>query len=248
LGRQQVQIYSFDWKQAYDLTGRTFANLGLSVSHWDYEQGSDFTKYQMDAGVGYDYSSKLHFGLAPYVGTSVIQSGGGQTFQGIRFGTTYDSLANFSFHGSVAVQALQYRGINTAGASNFVTPIFELGFLYRSSEKRSFTVDLQRGVQNSSQTSGQTYIYTRASVGMRQELSRGWSLGLDLNSTINEYQGNAVNSRTDTYLSASPSLNYTFWHGRCIWSVYYRRTQRISDLNAYNFEANVIGTGLSLKY
>jgi len=250
IGRVETRQYSLLWTNSYALTARTaleFALQGATVAY----TGPGYTNYSTVSAttrLAYEVSPKLLLTLGPSVGVTTNEGGQGkQTFESITLGFEYKSLSKLAFHGGLGFQVQQFDGANANGDQGFSTPTFSLGLTYQASEKRSFTLDLNRSVQNSGFANGQTYINTTTAVGVTQQLLRGWSVAFTLAYTSIQYQG-GIDDRTDTYVTASPTLNYTFWREQCVWSLFYTRTQRFSDIEAYQFDANVLGTGLTIQF
>jgi hypothetical protein len=249
IGRVEYRLYNLNWANSYAIGARTAFEAELRASATDYNSQfyTNYSTTSVAVQLAYEASAKLALTLGPYMGLTRIEGGSDQVFEGIRLGFRYDSLKKLSFHGSLGAQALQYRGTNAGNNEGFSTPTFALGLTYLATPKRTLTLDLARSTQNSGSANGQVYINTTASVGITQIFFRSWNFALRLGYNALAYQG-SNNDHTDTYVTFSPSLGYSFWQDRCLWSIYYTRTQRFSDIEAYQFDANVLGTRINIQF
>lgn len=248
VGRQEYSTYTLAMKASYALTAKTFFQLGVIGNLQEYTEIADSRTETVSVApaLAWQVSKKLELTLGPTAGVTYVENGGEQPFQSFNLGFTYDSLRKLEFHGMLGVQATQFTGNNPTGAEDFIEPVFSLGTAYKIDETSNVGLDLSRSVTTAGTTNGQTYVSTQLAVSYNKIfLSR---VSLDVTGTFQslDYQGG--DDRTDTYVSFSTKLGYLFWQQRCNAYLIYTRTQRFSEISAYEYDANFIGTGLGVQF
>ncbi|MDD5199484.1 MAG: outer membrane beta-barrel protein [Terrimicrobiaceae bacterium] len=248
LGRQEYRTYNLSLTAAYALTTKTFFQLGLTGLHQDYTQqfNADYTTVSVSPALGYQVGPKLQLTLGPVVGITYVEGGGEQPFQGVQLGFTFTSLRKLTFKGSIGAQATQFRGSNPSGNSDFISPTFSFGGIYDLSQTGQLTLDVATGVSNSGTASGQAYQNTTATLGYQQRFWSRIQLGVTGSYQSLNYQG--AGSHTDKYLYFTLRLGYLFWQDRCSTYVQYTRSQRFSEISAFQFDSNVLSAGISVEF
>jgi hypothetical protein len=198
--------------------------------------------------IGYAYSPKTTVFIGPTAGISVIEGGGNQTFQGLSVGFNYSNLRKLTINGTFGVQARQYDGDNTTGATNFMTPVFNFGVGYDLSQKTNVRLLFERNVQLSDIQRGLTYTSTSLSLGVSQSVFRRFDLGLTGSYQILEYQGDAPQGRTDDYIQLTSSIGYRFYRDLFNLSIYYRAQQRTSSVEQFSYNGNSYGFQLTYSF
>ncbi|HEY5792394.1 MAG TPA: hypothetical protein VIS74_03790, partial [Chthoniobacterales bacterium] len=146
-GGQEYSTLNFNWDNRYYLGSKTFARALVGANIQQSENDNNYQTFSISPQVGYEYSPKTTLFFGPYAGISYVGNGGSQTFQGLTVGINYSNLRKLKFSGTFGVQARQYDGQDTTGASNFITPVFNLGMTYDATETTSLRLMLLRDVQ-----------------------------------------------------------------------------------------------------
>jgi hypothetical protein len=247
-GLNAYQIFQFAWNNSYYLGGKTFVQLNASASNQHYESPQEtYNTVTVNPALGYEYSPKTTITFGPFAGTTYIKGGGTQSFQGLNLGVTWSNLKKLTFNGTIGVQAQQFNGQNLTGASNFVTPVFDLGAGYKPFINTQLGLDLSRNVQLSNGIQGQTYTNSQLEFNASQLIFQKLTLSLALTYQHLQYQGSGP-SRLDNYWLVVPSIGYHFWRDTCFVSVYYRRQQRDSNQQTFGYMVNAYGIQFTYNF
>lgn len=250
-GRQGYRNLSFAWNNSYYVGAKTFVSATLSASNQNYDSGQNYTTYSVAPQLGYAYSPKTTIFAGPYAGIAFIGDGATQTFQGATLGLTYDTLRKLSFQGSVGVQARQFQGLENAGNSNFLTPIFNISAVWKPVDTTTIQLAFNRDVQISDLSQGLTYTITGGGVSWDQRIATKFSFQLNAQYQYLDYQQNPLiypEGRRDQYILFRPTLSYRFFGGQASVSIYYQRQQRTSDLAFNSYSINIYGFQLLYRF
>ncbi len=244
-GRRERINYAFAWENSYALGAKTFAEAVVNASYQDDGNSIDYTTVSISPRIAYQFSPKLRLNLGPSFGTTLVSDGGTQTFQSLILGIDFNTLKKFTFRGSFGLQARQFEE-DSGGDQNLVTPTLSVGTSYLIRPGNAITLDLARTVGNSAFTRGQSQITNSVRVNYTQRLLTRFAFSLALRYQVQEFQ----NSNQDdlTFVSARPSLGYTFLREQVSLSVFYERAQRTSDTPSREFDNNTLGLNLGLQF
>lgn len=248
-GRQEYYNYGLNIDANYALSPKTFFQLRINGFHQDYSQGLSYTTVSVAPALGYLVGEKLQLTFGPVAGITYIEGGGEQPFEGIQLGFRYSTLRKLSFSGSIGVQATQLRGIEATGDTDFVNPTYALGVSYLLSATSQVDLNLAQSVSNSGTGNGQAYVNTVTTLNFRKTFFQQ-RVEVDLNGTYQRlaYQGNPANERTDDYIYFNAKLGYRLWQERCYVYLQYTRSQRFSEFEYLQFDANFFGTGIDVQF
>ncbi|HEY8899205.1 MAG TPA: outer membrane beta-barrel protein [Chthoniobacterales bacterium] len=247
IGRQQYNTTSLNIKASYALSTKTFLQVIAAGSYQDYPEipNTATTTVSIAPALGYQFSKKLRLTLGPTAGVSYFESGGEQPFQSVNLGFTYDTTHKLQFEGSVGIQRTEGNS-NSSDDGDFTSPVFSLGATYTIDNTSSIALDLARNVSTGGTSNGETYIQTAISASYQKRI---WSrIQLDLTGSYQVYDYQGVGARTDTYIVFNVRVGYLFWQQRCSVYVTYVRNQRISDISAYEYDSNFLGTGINVQF
>jgi hypothetical protein len=252
-GGQNYQTMEFNWDNSYYLGAKTFARAILDALDQQSENDNDYQTISLAPQLGYEYSPKTTFFAGPYAGIAYIGQGGSQTFQGVTAGFVWSNLRKLKFEGMGGVQARQFHGLNTTGATNFMTPIFDFTLTWQARENTALSLELLRNVQISDLLRGLTYTNTQLNLGLSQKLFQRVTLNLATSYQILDYQGSSsdlsgVQGRSENYIVFNASLAYNFWRDLMSVSVFYRYQERTSNLEIYNYTITAYGIGFTYAF
>jgi hypothetical protein len=238
-GGQNYQTIEFNWDNSYYLGAKTFARAILDAVDQQSENDNNYQTISLAPQLGYEYSPKTTFFAGPYAGTAYIGQGGSQTFQGVTAGFVWSNLRKLKFEGMGGVQARQFHGLNTTGATNFMTPIFDFTLTWQARENTALSIEFLRNVQISDLLRGLTYTNTQLNLGASYQLL--------------DYQGsssslNGVEGRSENYMAFNASLAYSFWRDLMSVSVFYRYQERTSNLEIYSYTITAYGIGFTYAF
>jgi hypothetical protein len=252
-GRQNYEVLNAVSENTYFLTEKVFARLNLNLLTQSYETGEKYETYVVNPLLGYTLSEKTTFFFGPsagisYIGSSDNSSSSTQTFQGFSAGMIYTYSPKLQAQGNFGVQSRQYNGDNVTGATNFTTPVFSFALTYTATEKTSASLTLGRDVQLSDVLQGQTYTNSQIALNLAHQFTSSLSASVDIGYQNLLYQGSVSNDREDNYAFFSPQITYAFFSGRCRISTYYRRQQRTSSVQTFDYTVNAYGLQLSYDF
>jgi len=252
-GGQSYQTTDISWDNSYYLGAKAFARATVDALGQQSENDNNYQTISLTPQLGYEYSPKTTIFAGPYAGTAYIGQGGTQTFQGITVGVVWSNLRKLKIEGTGGVQARQFHGLNVTGASNFMTPIYDLKITYDARANTSISVEFLRNVQISDLLRGLTYTNTQVNLGLAQKLLDRFSLNLGLSYQTLEYQGSnagllSVQGRTENYVAFNASLSYPFWKDLMHVSVFYRYQERTSNIDTFNYAITAYGFGFTYAF
>ncbi|HVE16220.1 MAG TPA: outer membrane beta-barrel protein [Chthoniobacterales bacterium] len=248
-GGVEYSTTNFDWSNTYYLGAKTFARADTSATFQQSDNDNNYQTFSISPQIGYAYSPKTTVWIGPFAGIAFIGDGGTQTFQGVSTGFTLTNLRKLTLEGSVGVQARQFHGLNVSGASNFITPVFDLALTYEARQNTKFIVDLKRDVEISDILQGLTYDSTQITLSATQTFFSKISASLSFSFQILDYQGNDVStSRTDYYSNLGGSLSRTIWKDSVSLSLSYIYQKRTSDFIENAFDANIYSVNVTWQF
>ena len=247
-GGQNYSNFLFNWDNRYYLGAKTFARAMINANTQTSENQNNYQTYTVSPQIGYAYSPKTTLTFGPFAGVANIENGGSQTFQGLSVGINYTNLRKLQIAATFGVQARQFDEQNTTGATNLITPVFNIGVTYNATANTTATLALIRDIELSDIQRGLTYTNSQINFGVSQRIHTHLSLGIGLSYQLLEYQGDASIGRTDRYVSGGPTLSYSFWRDLFNFSVFYRYQKRTSNLQQYEYDVTSYGFSLSYTF
>ena len=250
-GGQAYQTTEFNWDNSYYLGAKAFARAIVDALAQQSENDNDYQTISLAPQMGYEYSPKTTLFAGPYAGIAYIGQGGTQTFQGITVGGTWTNLRKLKVEATGGVQARQFHGLNTTGATNFMTPIYDLKITYQARQNTIFSIEFLRNVQISDLLQGLTYTNTQTNLTLDQTLLDHLSLNMSLSYQNLDYQGSnstvqSVQGRSENYVVFNSTLRYGFWRDLMSIAVFYRYQERTSDIESFSY--TITAYGLEFTY
>ena len=181
-----------------------------------------------DIGLGYQYGTK-NFSSASSNRNATIQILSGQ----LRGDVTSRLSSNFRI-------GILHRSEVQGAAPNFTGLTMGGGWVFRLSDRTSFTLDTDRGVQESVFESAQYYIASSATLGVTQEFTPKVSASAKVAMGTNAYNtkqqvpnGPQMKWRNDDLFGGSLGLDYAIqpWLRAGLEYAYQQRTSNFSQLN-----------------
>jgi hypothetical protein len=245
-GLNAYQILTFNWNNSYYIGAKTSAQCLVNALSQTYNNGgTSYLTLGLSPQVGYDLSPKTTLTFGPSFGTSYVGSGSSQTFEELNAGIQWSNLRKLTVNAQLGYQVRQFHGLNTSGASNFSTPIYNITVTYQPRQTTSLSFALSRDVELSDLVQGQTYTSTAASINIGETVLDHVALGLGISYQDIQYQG-GLSDRTDRYIAFTPTVTYSFLRDTCSVSLFYQKLQRTSTIQSYGYGQD--NYGLQLTY
>lgn len=245
-GLSAYQILTFNWNNSYYVGAKTSAQFLVNALSQTYNNGgTSYLTLGLTPQLGYDLSPKTTFTFGPSFGTSYVGSGSSQTFEELNAGIQWTNLRKLTVNAQLGYQVRQFHGLNSSGASNFSTPVYNVTVTYQPRLTTSLSMALSRDVELSDLVQGQTYTSTAASISIGETVLDHVALGLGLSYQDVQYQG-GLSDRTDKYIAFTPTVTYSFLRDTCSASLFYQRLQRTSTIQSYGYAQD--NYGLQLTY
>jgi hypothetical protein len=231
----------------YDLTGKIFLTGEFDASIYDYR---DFISSQILSWglyVNYNVTGKLTLGVGGTFGLDLVEgSNVDQTFEQANFRITYQATGKLGLSASAGVEVRQFDNHR----SDYVSPVFELGAIYRPFDGTTITLAGGRRILNSgfftNQDFGTTYVVGR----IQQRLLRRVTLGLAVGYENSDYFATARGvsaPREDDYYFVSPSLDVLITRFLSV-GVYYLHRQDCSNIDFFSFYDNQVGVRATFRF
>ena len=162
----------------YQFSEKTSAEINLSRTSVSYDQQeglADYTDWNSDNWLNYQYSPLFNVALGANLGVLDLPSQPGQTYETPMVRARYRYGARILFDGSVGVQLRQYEG----GIPSTAEPVLSLTAYYQASEKSSIYLKCFRR-ETPSVSMGYNYLSTGVSLGFAQRFGDRYytSLGM----------------------------------------------------------------------
>lgn len=242
-GRVRLDAFTTAVAASYDLSSKTFLSGGLTTSIANYRSGG-LLDSQTTAGnifINYRYSPKLVVGLGAGGGFEAVDPPTpDQTFEQMNVRIVYEVRQKLLFNASAGVEVRQFEG---ESREQYVSPVLQLGALYRPFPGTELKLNGRRRTQSSATLAGQDYSTTSFDLAGRQRLFRRLALGLAVGYENAGYF-NALSqvevTRNDNYYYVSPSADVLVTRYAAIGIYYLRRQNETSD-NLFSFKDNQIG-------
>ena len=209
----------------YQLSEKTTAEVNLSRTAVSYEQNqglADYTDWNWDNWLNYQYSPRLNLSLGANLGMLELPSQPSQTYETLLARARYRYGARVIVDGSVGVQLRQYQG----GVINTTEPVFNFIVHYQASDNTSFGLTCFRR-EAASVTFGYDYFSTGISLSLRQRLTDRYYVSLDGTYYDTAYLATSPDlatteqaHRNDNFYEIKPALEVRFAH-HLIGSLYY---------------------------
>ena len=199
----------------YQFSQKTTADIALtrnSVSYQEDQELADYTDWNWDNWLNYQYSSRLNLGLGVNVGLLDLPSQPDQTYETPMVRTRYQYGPRVLLDGSVGAQMRQYGG----GVPNTTEAVFKLTAYYQAFETTSLSVSIFRS-ELPSVGYGYDFIMTGASIGLWQQVAERFfatlSLGYynaDYLATVPIAGRTTEANRVDNYVDVRPGFEFRF--------------------------------------
>jgi hypothetical protein len=231
----------------YDLTGKIFLTGEFDASIYDYRNFISSQILSWGLYVNYNVTGKLTLGVGGTFGLDLVEgSNVDQTFEQANFRITYQATGKLGLSASAGVEVRQFDNQR----SDYVSPVFELGAIYRPFDGTTITLAGGRRILNSgfftNQDFGTTYVVGR----IQQRLLRRVTLGLAVGYENSDYFATARGvsaPREDDYYFVSPSLDVLITRFLSV-GVYYLHRQDCSNIDFFSFYDNQVGVRATFRF
>ena len=224
--RARQQIIPTVLMAGYQLSEKTSAAVNLSRTSVSYDQDqglADYTDWNWDNWLNYQYSPLFNVALGANLGVVDLPSQPGQTYETPMVRARYHYGARILFDGSVGVQLRQYEG----GSPNSTEPVFNLTAYYQTSEHSGIHLTGFRR-ETPSVYLGYNYLSTGVSLGFVQRFGDRYYTSLDMTYYDINYLGTSPGfaateqaRRVDNFFEVTPAFEVRFTR-HLFGSLYYR--------------------------
>ncbi len=214
-GRARQQTIPTSLMAGYQFSERTTAEVNLSHTSVSYEQDpglADYTDWNWDNWLNYQYSPLFNLALGANLGAVELPSQPRQTYETPMVRTRYHYGARILLDGTAGVQLRQYEGDIPSTAE----PIFSLTAHYEASDKSSFLLTAFRR-EIPSVLFGFNYLSTGVSLGFRQRFGDRYYTSLEMTYYDINYLGTSPGfvtteqaSRVDNAFEVRPAFEVRF--------------------------------------
>jgi hypothetical protein len=233
----------------YDLSGKTFLSgefLNTLYAYQDDLISSD--SFSGSLYINYNYSPKLAVGIGGTGGYNWVDSPTPeQTFEQANVRATYQATGKISLNASAGAE---FRQFGDNGASDRVSPVYELGVTYLPFDGTTITLTGSRRTLNSAIFAGQDFASTNIIAGIRQRMFERVYLSVSGGYENSDYFSALAGisaSRHDNYYFVEPAVDVSimrFWTA----GAYYLHRENESNFTAFSFYDNQIGLRTTLTF
>lgn len=250
-GRARRQTIPTILMAGYQFSERTTAEVNLNYTSVSYEQDqglADYTDWNWDNWLNYQYSPLFNLALGANLGVLDLPSQPRQTYEIPMVRARFRYGSRILLDGSVGVQLRQYEG----GIPHSTEPVFSLTAHYEASDRSSFRLTgFQR--ETPSIFFGFNYLSTGASLGFQQRFGDRYYASLEMTYYDINYLGTspgfittAQAKRVDNVFEVRPAFEVRFSR-HLFGSVFYLfRTAQSAQWDGWT--DNQIGTRFSWAF
>jgi hypothetical protein len=168
-------------------------NGSLNVVDYDDEIYNGSWSVANDDWVNYQYSPKLGLGLGVVIGYQSIDNSPDQTYQQGLARVTYAIAEKVNLSARLGGEWRQFKG----GADDSLTPVWSVGAAYRPRDSTTLSLRLFQEYRSSARDGGSSYVYTGASLRIRQMLMQRLALNLAGTYSNLDYESTVSGGQTD---------------------------------------------------
>jgi hypothetical protein len=245
--RTRLNLFVTRLRANYELTGKLFLTGEFDASIYDYH---DFISSQIISGglyINYIMTPKLTVGVGGTFGWDFVEDPSvDQTFQQANFRINYQATGKLGLSASAGVEVRQFDGQR----SDYVSPVFELGAIYRPFDGTTITLTGGRRILNSGffadQNFGTTYVVGRVQQRLLRRVYLGLAVGYENSNYFATTRG--VNAtREDDYYFVEPSVDVLITRWLSV-GAYYLHRQDCSNLSFFSFYDNQVGVRATFRF
>jgi hypothetical protein len=245
--RTRLNLFVTRLRANYELSGKLFLLGEFDASIYDYH---DFISSQIiSAGlyINYNLTPKLMVGVGGTFGLDFVEDPSvDQTFEQANVRINYQATGKLGLSASAGVEFRQFD--NHRG--DRVTPVFELGAIYRPFDGTTVTLTAGRRILNSGFFADQDFATTYVVGRVQQRLFRRIHLGLVIGYENSDYFAttNGVSAtREDDYYFVEPSVDVLITRWLSV-GVYYLHRQDCSNIDFFSFYDNQVGVRAAFRF
>jgi Putative beta-barrel porin 2 len=245
--RTRLNFFVTRLRANYELSGKLFLVGEFDASIYDYH---DFISSQIISGglyINYNVTPKLMVGVGGTFGWDFVEDPSvDQTFEQANVRINYQATGKLGLSASAGVEFRQFD--NHRG--DRVTPVFELGAIYRPFDGTTVTLTAGRRILNSGFFADQDFATTYVVGRVQQRLLRRVHLGLAVGYENSDYFAttNGVNAtREDDYYFVEPSVDVLITRWLSV-GVYYLHRQDCSNIDFFSFYDNQVGVRATFRF
>ena len=246
-GRTRLNLFITRLRANYDLTGKLFLIGEFDASIYDYR---DFISSQIVSWglyVNYNVTPKLTVGVGGTFGLDFVEDPNvDQTFEQANFRINYQATGKLGLSASAGVEVRQFDNHR----SDHVSPVFELGALYRPFDGTTITLTAGRRILNSGFFADQDFATTYVVGRVQQRLLRRVYLGLAVGYENSDYFATTSGvsaTREDDYYFVEPSVDVLITRFLSV-GAYYLHREDCSNLNFFSFYDNQVGVRATFRF
>jgi hypothetical protein len=246
-GRTRLNLFITRLRANYDLTGKLFLNGEFDASIYDYR---DFISSQIVSWglyVNYNVTPKLTVGVGGTFGLDFVEDPNvDQTFEQANFRINYQATGKLGLSASAGVEVRQFDNHR----SDHVSPVFELGALYRPFDGTTITLTAGRRILNSGFFADQDFATTYVVGRVQQRLLRRVYLGVAVGYENSDYFATSSGvsaTREDDYYFVEPSVDVLITRFLSV-GAYYLHREDCSNLNFFSFYDNQVGVRATFRF
>jgi hypothetical protein len=246
-GRTRLNLFITRLRANYDLTGKLFLIGEFDASIYDYR---DFISSQIVSWglyVNYNVTPKLTVGVGGTFGLDFVEDPNvDQTFEQANFRINYQATGKLGLSASAGVEVRQFDNHR----SDHVSPVFELGALYRPFDGTTITLTAGRRILNSGFFADQDFATTYVVGRVQQRLLRRVYLGVAVGYENSDYFATTSGvsaTREDDYYFVEPSVDVLITRFLSV-GAYYLHREDCSNLNFFSFYDNQVGVRATFRF
>jgi hypothetical protein len=246
-GRTRLNLFVTRLRANYDLTGKLFLTGEFDASIYDYPNNISSQIVSWGAYINYNVTGKLTIGAGGTFGLDFVEDPNvDQTFEQANVRISYQATGKLGLSASAGVEFRQFDNHR----SDYISPVFELGAIYRPFDGTTVTLTGGRRILNSGFFANQDFATTYVVGRVQQRLLRRVYLGLAVGYENSDYIATrtGVNAtREDDYYFVEPSVDVLITRWLSV-GAYYLHRQDCSNIDFFSFYDNQVGVRATFRF
>ena len=245
--RTRLNLFVTRLRANYELSGKLFLVGEFDASIYDYH---DFISSQIISGglyINYNVTPKLMVGVGGTFGWDFVEDPSvDQTFEQANVRINYQATGKLGLSASAGVEFRQFDDQR----DDYVTPVFELGAIYRPFDGTTVTLTAGRRILNSGFFADQDFATTYVVGRVQQRLLRRVHLGLAAGYENSDYFATSSGvsaTREDDYYFVEPSVDVLITRFLSV-GVYYLHREDCSNFDFFSFYDNQVGVRATFRF
>ncbi|MFZ5806615.1 MAG: outer membrane beta-barrel protein [Verrucomicrobiota bacterium] len=246
--RSSRDVYETHLKARYDFHENIFIEPHAQQAVTNYSNiYNDRIQWEGGSFIGWKLSPLTIFQIGINVGVWDVENNPNQMYEQLISGVHWQASKRFAIDLAAGSELRQWQD---DVVDERATPIFSFGATYAPTQRTEFQLEAFRGIKSSALRSGQNYTSMELTFSAQQRIADRWAGQIEAAYERASYyraSNKPFTARQDDFVTLRPSCSYQFADlGKA--EVFYQFRNRTSNQSEMEFENNIYGMEVQLRY